>query len=85
MDAKNGSALSLCDIFKIIVRKFYRLAIPYYLLWLILWTVTSRSGSGALWANTSVTYEDCKDKWIYTLLFVGNLFPADMKPYEGCF
>ena len=85
MDSKNGGALGLGDIAKILARKFYRIAIPYYLMWLILWTLTSRAGNGAIWANTNITFESCDTDWLYTLLFVGNIFPNEMKPYEGCF
>ena len=85
MDSKNGKILSLQDIAKILIRKFYRLAIPYYLMWIILWTVTSRAGSGPIWANTNITFKNCRRDWAYTFFFVGNLFPADMSPYEGCF
>lgn len=85
MDARDGRSLTASDIAKIIARKFYRLAVPYYLMWIILWSVTSRVGQGPIWANTRVTFETCSNTWIYTLLFVGNLLPNEMSPYQGCF
>ena len=85
MDSKNGNVLNVCDIFRLLIRKFYRLAVPYYLMWVIMWCVTSRAGDGPIWSNTNVTYGTCKDDWLYTLLFVGNLFPNEMEPYAGCF
>lgn len=85
MDAKGGKVLSLLDIIKIILRKFLRLAVPYYLMWLLLWCLTSRLGQGPIYANTNITFMDCKDNWVYTALFVGNIWPMDMPPYQGCY
>lgn len=85
MDSKNGNILSFLDIIKILLRKFYRLAVPYYLMWVILWCITSRIGKGPTWSNTNVTFGDCGSYWADTLFFAGNLFPNEMQPYQGCF
>lgn len=85
MDAKGGRVLSLKDIVKIYLRKLLRLAIPYYIMWFLLWCITSRLVKGPIAATSSITFMDCKEDWIYTALFVGNLYPTDMRPYEGCF
>lgn len=79
-----GGALSLGDYCCIIARKYFRLALPVYLVWLLLWCLQSRIFNGPIWANTNIIYEDCADNWWATLAFVGNLVPAQMEPYTGC-
>ena len=84
MEAKN-STLSAGDYCCIIARKYFRLALPVYLVWLVLWCLQSRIFNGPLWPNTDVIYEDCQDNWWPTLAFVGNLVPAETELYKGCF
>jgi peptidoglycan/LPS O-acetylase OafA/YrhL len=50
MEAR-GKELTRGDIFKIIVRKFLRLAPAYYICWLILYVMTSRMISGPVAYN----------------------------------
>jgi len=38
MEAK-GKDFGVVDIFKILARKFIRLAVPYYLMWILLWVL----------------------------------------------
>mgnify|MGYP007132295243 CR=1 FL=1 len=84
MDARNGSFWPR-DYAKIVGRKFVRLAAPYYLFWLLLWSLTPRVAEGAIWYNTDKFYMSCDDDWLYTLLFIGNIVPAQMDPYAGCY
>lgn len=85
MDARASKTLTVKDYFKILGRKFRRLAPPYYLMWVILWAFTPRISEGPLYYNALKPYQTCEDNWPYTLLFVGNLFPNDMTLYEGCY
>ena len=80
MEAKNGS-LGHDDILKMYIRKFLRLAPAYYGMWAILWGATARFGQGAIWHNTNISFETCKDNWLPTLLMIGNLVPGEMNPY----
>jgi len=48
MDARDGH-FTVQDYGKIIARKFLRLAVPYYLMWLVLWGINSRFASGYYW------------------------------------
>lgn len=84
MDSKDG-VLSIVDILKIWARKWLRMAPMYYFVWMFSWALTSRIASGPLWTNTNMAYETCPDNWVYTLLWVGNIFPNLMPPYTGCF
>ena len=84
MEARNGN-FYFKDYAKIIGRKFIRLAAPYYLIWFLLWSLTPRVAEGALWYNTEKTYMTCQDDWLYTLLFIGNLVPAEMNIYQDCY
>ena len=59
MDAKGGRLLSVTDYLKIMARKLVRLAPPYYLMWLLLWCLTSRIAKGAFYYNTAYIFEDC--------------------------
>ena len=52
MDAKNG-VLDIKDILKWWARKFLRLAPMYYLMWIVLWGLTSRTDTGPLWHITN--------------------------------
>lgn len=45
MEARR-SILSLGDVFKIYGRKFFRIAPIYYLMWIIVWALTSRVVKG---------------------------------------
>jgi hypothetical protein len=54
-------------------------------MWLLLWSMTPRIATGAIWYNTYNSFATCKDDWPYTLLFIGNLVPGDMDPYTGCY
>ena len=56
MMAKNES-LSIADYFCVIARKYFRLALPVYLMWLILWCLQSRIFNGPIWANTDINFE----------------------------
>lgn len=83
MDAKK-SALSIGDYLCLIARKYFRLAIPLYLMWVLLWCLNSRLFSGPIWNNTNVVYEECSALWWPTFLFLGNIVPGEMYPYKGC-
>jgi len=85
MDARNGQSLNATDYFKLIGRKFLRLAVPYYMMWLIFWSLTPRIASGSIYHNSDVTYETCQETWVYSVFFIGNLVPAEMDPYRGCY
>lgn len=84
MEAQGGKALSVKDYFKIVGRKYFRLALPLYIVWLLLWCLNSRLFTGPIWHNTNIVYEDCKELWWPTFLFIGNLVPNEMNPYKGC-
>lgn len=84
MDAQDG-VLSSKDILKMYMRKFLRLAPIYYGMWIFIWALTARFGHGSLWHNTNMNVESCKTDWIWTLLFMGNIFPNQMVPYTGCY
>jgi len=86
MNAKNG-LLGPCDIFKLYIRKFIRLAPAYYSMWLILWVVTARIADGPIWYFSNMTFGGCKEKkyWIPAALMGGNVYPNDMEPYHACY
>lgn len=84
MEARDGTFTPL-DYIKIVLRKFFRLAIPYYFFWLLLWCLNSRVFNGPIWHNSNARYETCKDQWWPTALFIGNLVPEDMYPYGDCY
>jgi len=84
MDAK-GSMLGVTDVLRLYSRKFFRLAIPYYLMWITVWVLQSRITNGPIWHNTDNTFQTCQDHWLSTLFFAGNLYPSLMEPYVGCF
>lgn len=84
MEAK-GNVLGLLDILKIYARKFVRMAPMYYLLWMFLWSITSRIANGPIWSNTNMAFDTCEENWVYTFFWVGNLAPKMMVPYTGCF
>lgn len=83
MDAKRG-LLTPLDIAKLWLRKFLRLAPAYYIMWLLIWTCTSRAASGPLWHLAEMNTHTCSDDWLPTLYMAGNL-PAQMDPYVGCY
>ena len=58
MDAQNN-LLSPLDIVKLWLRKFFRLAPAYYIMWLLIWTCTSRVGSGPLWHIAEMNTKNC--------------------------
>ena len=78
-----GNKFGVIDILKIIFRKYIRLAIPYYLMWIILWILSSRITSGPIWHMTNITFETCSNTgdFLATLFFVGNLYPNKMAAY----
>ena len=84
MEAKGG-CLSVLDVLKIYARKWVRLAPVYYAMWLFLWGVTARLGSGFMWNVADGAYGECADLWWPTLLFIGNLYPGEMVPFVGCY
>jgi len=55
MEAK-GECLSIVDILKIYARKWVRLAPCYYAMWLFLWGLTARIGSGFMYNVTDGAY-----------------------------
>jgi len=75
----------MSDILKMYARKFLRLAPVYYAFWFIIWGLVARVGQGPLWHITDASFDECKDTWMYTALFVGNIWPSEVKPYEGCY
>lgn len=48
MDAKRG-VLTPLEIVRLWIKKFFRLAPSYYMMWLLIWTCTSRASNGPLW------------------------------------
>jgi peptidoglycan/LPS O-acetylase OafA/YrhL len=54
-------------------------------MWIIIWGLSARVGTGPIWHTTNMNMQTCETTWLPTLLFVGNLFPVEMKPYEGCY
>ena len=71
-----GDVLSKTDVLKIYARKFFRLAPAYYSLWFVLWAIYPMAGDGGpLWHNTEINFETCKDDFIPTLFFLGNIYP----------
>uniref|UniRef100_A0A7S3IWR1 Acyltransferase 3 domain-containing protein n=1 Tax=Strombidium inclinatum TaxID=197538 RepID=A0A7S3IWR1_9SPIT len=84
MEARSGLLRPL-DFLKIYFRKFLRLAPAYYMMWIIMWAVIPRLASGPIWNFTDIDFETCKEQWLPTLFFMGNLIPKEMKPYEGCY
>jgi peptidoglycan/LPS O-acetylase OafA/YrhL len=84
MDAKGGQILSVFDYLKILARKLVRLAPAYYLMWFVLWCLTSRIAKGSYFYNSETVFEDCKDELVPTLLWFANLLPSQ-GPYMGCY
>lgn len=84
LEAREGK-FYFSDYVKIILRKFFRLAIPYYFFWLVLWCLNSRVFNGPIWHNSNARYETCKDQWWSTAAFIGNLLPEEMYPYGDCY
>jgi len=41
------------------MRKFIRLAVPYYLIWIMMWCLNSRIANGPLWHNTDIVFSTC--------------------------
>lgn len=83
MEAKGG-ILTSKDVLKIYARKFLRIAPAYYVMWLLLWLLTYRGGSGPVWHLAYINMETCKDDWLLTLLMVGNM-SSNLRPTAGCF
>ena len=75
MEAQN-KVLSFGDYLSIVARKYFRLALPLYMVWLLLWCLQSRIFNGPIWANTDINYEDCAENWWPTVAFIGNLVPG---------
>ena len=84
MEAKNNY-LEPVDILKIYARKFVRIAPAYYIMWLLMWCLTSRIANGPIWHNTNMNFETCNENWMPTLFMYGNLYPQEMIPYTGCY
>ena len=84
MEAK-GSCLSFKDMLKIWARKWLRLAPCYYIMWLFLWGVTARIGEGSNWNAANMGFHTCPKYGWATMLFIGNLYPKEMPPYDGCY
>ena len=86
MEAKNSSYLTPVDYLCIVLRKYFRLAIPVYTIGALFWCLNSRVFNGPIWHNTNIIYEDCEKDWWKVLFFVNNLDPmTPMEPYKGCF
>lgn len=51
---------SIVDYFKIILRKFSRLAPSYYILWIFLWVLNSRMFGGPNWYNGENPFVTCQ-------------------------
>ena len=84
MEANDGS-LSVLDILKLYMRKFLRLAPAYYCMWIIIWGLSARIGTGPIWHTTNMNMLTCETMWWPTLLFIGNLYPVNIAPYSGCY
>jgi len=84
MEAK-GSCISILDVLKIIARKWLRLAPAYYIMWLFLWGVTARIGEGAFWNVSDMGFHTCGEHWWSSALMIGNLYPKEMPPFDGCY
>lgn len=76
MEAR-GSSLTFEDYLKIVARKWLRLAPMYYIMWIIIWSISSRISSGPIWWKSDKLSYKCDENWVSTLFMVGNLFPAD--------
>jgi hypothetical protein len=74
MDARGG-LLTPLDILKLWLRKFLRLAPAYYIMWLLIWTCTSRAASGPLWHLAEMNTKTCAQDWASTLYMAGNIWP----------
>lgn len=74
MDAKKG-ILHPSDIIRLILKKFLRLAPSYYIMWLLVWTCTSRATDGPLWHLAQINTATCPDSWVPTFYMVGNIWP----------
>ena len=84
MDAKKG-ILSPLDIVRLWLKKFLRLAPSYYIMWLLIWTCTSRASQGPLWHLAQINTQTCSEDWVPTFYMVGNIWPKQMDPYAGCY
>lgn len=83
MEAKKDFGLR--DLAKIIALKAWRLAVPYYSMFLVLMAVNSRITNGPNWdTETTNSFGDCKRTWIPTLLFVGNFY-SNYEILKGCY
>ena len=48
--------MGFLDYLKIVGRKYFRLAMPLYIVWLLLWCLNSRLFNGPIWHNTNIVY-----------------------------
>jgi peptidoglycan/LPS O-acetylase OafA/YrhL len=84
MDAQD-SVLSIGDYLKIVAKKFMRLAPVYYVLWLVVWVITSRVVFGPISYTANGNMATCSEDWVWTLFMLGNLGVEEMTPYYGCY
>lgn len=83
MDAKEKT-LDLADWFKIVMRKFFRLAPVYYSCWIIMWALTPYVVQGALSYVSNNNMTSCSSDWVSTMFMASNL-SFTITPYMGCY
>lgn len=79
------SVLTIGDYFKIILRKFIRLAPVYYTCWLFLWAATPNVVTGPLSYLAANNMISCSTDWVATLFMAGNIFVPNMVINQGCY
>lgn len=57
----------------------------YYIMWIVIWCMTSRLSSGPIWHRTDKLVYKCDENWVSTLFMAGNLFPVEQEPFKGCY
>ena len=70
--------------FRIILRKYLRLAPVYYLALFAGWTTCAYYSNEPLWNFEGNNWYNCSDTWWHKILFVGNIVEF-VNPAEGCF
>lgn len=83
MDAKE-QRLNLADWFKIVMRKFFRLAPVYYSCWVIIWGLTPYVVQGALSYVSNNNMTSCSTDWMSTFFMTSNL-SFNITPFQGCY
>jgi len=75
----------LKDCLVFLARKFLRLAPIFYFVFFLGWAIFPYMGSGPVWYNSELIYNECKSTFWTQLLFISNMVPYYQPPNSGCF